>query len=420
MRTRRVAASVAAGVLMAAAVLSTASPAGASLTWGPVRTVSSHGFDDMATATDDSGLTVAAWIGQLPDQHVYIAVHKPGKRWSIATPFPADSRVVRVATGGAGAWVMWSYNQSVRVAHITADGVVTPPEAVGHTLVPLQRDSAIAVSANDSVVAAWREYDSETPGVWYYLKSGGFWQGPQGVPDTGKILGLAVNETDSLDLALVQDNPDFWHQRITYWKGRLEPDGGFGGYVDVATSAYLATAASSPYGGLVVGWQQDNGDGTFSAVARYKPDGERAAFGPPKQLFNNVPFGSHVALAMSDSGYAVAVSHIAASGSQQFRYTPVTSSGQWLSSRLLAMTGFSYDVSISPDGDALVTSRLSSGLQLDTCPAQEACAPVETNPAVDRFPSASIADNGVVNLLWGRGCFGRTCTPTSLVAQRAS
>jgi hypothetical protein len=134
----------------------------------------------------------------------------------------------------------------------------------------------------------------------------------------------------------------------------------------------------------------------------------------------NGAVGTPTQVGAAESGYGVAVYHVSAVGTQQFRISPVTSSGQWLAAQTLPLTGFSYGVAIAPDGDALVTSRLSSGVQLVSCPEQEACGAAETNPATDRFPLTSFQDNGVINLLWGRGCLTRACYPTSLVAQRGS
>jgi hypothetical protein len=411
----RVTALVAAGFLTAAALLAAAGQAEASIVWGPVDTVASQSFDHLSTVTDDNGLVVAAWAGHT-DHDVYIAVRKGAAAWSTPTRIVTETPLVQIATGGKGAWVLWVDPPWVTVAHVAANGAVGTPTQVGAASEDMAQDAKIAVGANGAVAVAWHYFGEDDSGLLAWKPHhGGGWQDAESL-DWGTIAGLNVDAEGYIDVIAAKDNPDLWHQKVTYHRG--DPSGGFYGGVVVTDSAYLTTAAGNPHGGFVVGWEQDNGDGTYSAVARYKPEG--AAFGSARQLYDNVPFGTHVAMAVAESGYGVAVYHVSAVGTQQVRLSPVTSSGQWLTAQTLPLTGFSYGVAIAPAGDALVTSRLSSGVQLVSCPEQEACGAAETNPAPDRFPLTSFQDDGVINLLWGRGCLTRACYPTSLVAQRGS
>ncbi len=413
MRWRLVAATAA--LSTALAVSMAGATASVATSWESVATVWDGSFTELSMVTDTHGMVVAAWAGRA-DHDLYVAVRKAHGPWSTPTRIITDTPIVRLATGGAGAWVMWVDTDHVTVAHIAKNGRLGTSSRVGLADESISHDAKIAVGANGAVAVAWHELEDLGTGLLALNPhDGGGWREPEGL-EWGTIAGLSVDADGYIDVIAAKDNPDLGHQRITYHRGF--PLGGFGGGVVLAESAYLTTAAGNPNGGFMVGWEQDNGDGTYSAVGRYRPDG--GPFGSARQLHDNVPFGTRVAMAVSDDGYAVALYRVAASGAQQFRLSPVTPSGQWLTAMTVPLSGFSYGVAISPDGNALATSRPSSGVQLVTCPEQVGWGGADTNPAPDGFPLASVRDSGVVNLLWGRGCLTRACYPTSLVAQRST
>src|SRR6476469_517490 len=97
-----------AGVAMASAMVMTAGGATALPTtdWGRVVTVWGSSYDQLSTVMDDHGTVFASWLGRT-DHDVYISVRKTKGGWSSPTRIVTDSPLVRIATGGKGAWVMW-------------------------------------------------------------------------------------------------------------------------------------------------------------------------------------------------------------------------------------------------------------------------------------------------------------------------
>ena len=185
----------------------------------------------------------------------------------------------------------------------------------------------------------------------------------------------------------------------------------------VANTGSQISVAGNADGDLVIGWQIENADKTFSKVARYKAAG--SGFGESHHLGENVPRDGTIALAMADDGSLAAAYQIRTHGTQQIQMTPADSTGLWLDPQTLSLAGPIYAVSMNSAGGFVVTRLLFSGLQVVRCDATDLCGDAETNAATgDRFPSTTLSPNGTVTLVWGRGCKSEECRPTRLVAER--
>ena len=399
--------------LTAAAALTSGSPASAATDWGPVVAIADQGFESLSTVTTDNGMVVAVWSGR-SFQNLYISVRRSGTTWSKPTKIVTSAASVSLSKDGKGAWVLWQGSATVSALHIAANGTVGAPDVVGASADPFVSDAAIAEGSNGAVAAVWHA-EVGTAAKLAYRAPGGQWTAQESVPMQGGIAGLVVDASGNAQVLLRTNNPDFRHQQISYLS--RSPSGSWTSPFVVAASAHLTTVAGNADGDLVVGWDVVNDDGTFTLKARYKASG--SGFGDTHELDQTVPENTYIALGIAADGSLVSAYRTQETGPQQIQMTPADSTGFWLAPQDLSLTGFTYAVAMNAAGDAVVTSRDGSGLQLVRCPTGGTCGTAETNPATGfRLPSTSVGGNGAITLVWGRGCKTEECLPTRLVAQR--
>src|SRR5262249_28408113 len=78
-----------------------------------------------------------------------------------------------------------------------------------------------------------------------------------------------------------------------------------------------------------------------------------------------------------------------------------------------------HDVAMDGAGDYVIVGFVFPGIQVVRCDSDNSCGSVELNPHTGyKFPSTSLSLDGTVNLVWGHGCLGDLCLPTTGVAQR--
>src|SRR5262249_52904753 len=133
-----------------------------------------------------------------------------------------------------------------------------------------------------------------------------------------------------------------------------------------------------------------------------------------------VPSNSLITFGMAADGALAAVYQISNKGSQQIQMTPADSTGLWLEPQdlsLKAETG--YGVAMNDDGAYVVVNEpYSNGTQFIRCDNQNACGDPETNAATgDKPVSTSLDRDGVITVVWGRGCKGEECRSSKVVAQ---
>jgi hypothetical protein len=381
--------------------------------WDPVQTLLNQSPGDVLSVTTDSGMVVAVWSGP-HFNNLWIATRPAGSAWSTPKKISTTAAALDLTSVGKGAWLIWQGFDDVDVLHVNPDGSLTSPVTVGSSSDPFIAEPHIAVGANGAVAAAWRTTDSAPAQIAYRAAGSQYWN-VENVPHAGGIAGLVVGSVGTAQLVL-SSGRDYRHQQLTYL--RRTAGGSWRAPVTISSDASLATVAGNSDGDLVVGWQVVNNDGTFSLVARYKASDD-AGFDAPHHFNDNAPYGTYVALDMGDDGALAAAYRITDSGGAQIQLTPANSAGSWLAPQTLAMTGGVYDVAANASGAYVITSEQGHGVQLVRCTAANVCGSAETNGQTGyKFPTSSLGPNGAINLVWGRGCKGEECRPTSVVAQR--
>jgi hypothetical protein len=418
-RPRRRAARAFLAVVAALALASTGGAAIATtgpqtVSWQPVRTIWDQiGAESISSVTTDSGLVVAAWSGS-GFHNLWIAVRPAGGEWSQPTKIVTTAASLDLARDGNQAWLVWQGFDDVSALQIAADGSIGTAEVIGSSSDPFVAEPMIAAGANGSVAAAWRTH-VDSPAMIAYLAPGGAWTTPEFVPQAGDLSGLVVGAAGTAQVVVATDNPDYGHQQLSYL--RRTAAGTWSTPFVISSDSTLSTVAGDRHGDIVVGWEVENDDNTFTLVARYKA--AESGFGASHHLDESVPEGTHVALAMASDGSLASAYQTTTSGSSQIQMTPADSTGVWLNPQTLSLTGGGYDVAMNSGGAFVVSDDQAPGLQLVSCSATDVCGAAETNTATAyQTVSTTLGPLGAITLVWGRGCKGEACRSTHLVAQR--
>ena len=385
-----------------------ARPAAASapdaVSWGPVHHLWAGGPQNSSAVTTDSGMVVAAWNGPHFGK-LWVAVRLPGQGWSQPVNVGVDSASLSLVKDGLNAWVTWQNFDSVNALEVTADGAVGSPVTVGPSSDGFYFGPVIATGKDGAVAAAWLQ--DRTVRVAYRTPAG-TWLDSEVAPATGYIAGLVVGASGEVELVTESEGV------LSYL--RRSPDGTWGAPRVLSDRSLYPAVAGDRSGDLVVGWEVDNGDGTYSLEARYR--GAAKGFGPMHTIAESVADVTYVRMAMAANGAAVAT--YAPFSESLIRVTTTDVSGDWLGSQRLQMTATSYGVTTNAAGRFVVWAETGSGLQTARCDEVAMCSDVNTDPATSREQeiSTSLGPGDAINLVWVVGCKGEDCKPTRILAQR--